>query len=136
MRSSALTANAPRSLPLSPQARAMASKASDQRRIAPICSTAGELLDHRVLDHGALEEVRVERGVQTQRVGEEELAELVRVDQPVLDQLVGLLQHPGHVHDVEVAHVGAEDRTQTMLGAEGPGGDGVVGLAPEEEALA
>src|SRR2546428_7132689 len=95
---------------------------------------AGLLFDHR-----AAEEVRVHLAPEAHGVGEHEVLEVVVVDEAVLDQLVRLRHHLGHVGHVEVADVRREDRVEPRahrvgLLVEGPRVDRVVGLAAEVEA--
>src|SRR5437879_648613 len=95
---------------------------------------AGLLFDHR-----AAEEVRVHLAPEAHGVGEHEVLEVMVVDEAVLDQLVRLRHHLGHVGHVEVADVRGEDRVEPRahrvgLLVEGPRVDRVVGLAAEVEA--
>src|SRR2546422_7258035 len=95
---------------------------------------AGLLFDHR-----AAEEIRVHLAPEAHGVGEHEVLEVVVVDEAVLDQLVRLRHHVGHVGHVEVADVRREDRVQprahrVRLLVERPRVDRVVGLAAEVEA--
>src|SRR6266511_5881608 len=91
-----------------------------------------------VLDHGAVEELRVGAGVEANRVREHEGAEVVVVEELALDELVRLLEHGGDVGYVPVADVGAEDRAEldsegVDAGVERERVGRVVGLAAEEE---
>src|SRR4030095_8139079 len=90
--------------------------ALDASRIPPTSATArmssprGRLREHigrGLLDRGALEEVRVDLAPEAHRVAEHEVPEVLVGEQPVLDELVGLGHHRGHVRHVEVADVGA-----------------------------
>src|SRR5438034_5216958 len=100
-------------------------------------SLTRELLDHRRLHHRALEEIGVHGGVQTRGIAEDELAQLGLGDEAVLDHLVGFLEHLGHVHHIEVSHVGAEDGPQPVVAVlvEGPRRHHIIGLAAEIEPL-
>src|SRR6266542_82790 len=107
---------------------------------APVCERfdlARELLGHRRLHHRALEEIGIHRGVQTGGIAEDELAQLGLGDEAVLDHLVGLLEHLGHVDHVEMTNVGAEDGPQSVAAVlvESPRRRHGVGLAAEVEAL-
>jgi hypothetical protein len=103
----------------------------------PAVSTFGQLLLYRGLDDGAREEVRVDRRMEPRGIGEDELAQVIVADHPVLDHFVGVLEDRGHVDDVEVAGVRAEDAPESVIAVpiEGPGGHHVGGLAAEVEAL-
>src|SRR5262249_38755735 len=95
-----------------------------------------EHLGRLLLDYRALEEIRVHLAPEAYGVREGEVPEVVVVEQSVLDQLVRLRHHLGHVGDVEVADVRAEERVETRahrvgVAVEGPRVDGVVGLAAE-----
>src|SRR3989441_3710158 len=99
----------------------------------------GEHLRRLLLDHRTLEEVRVHLAPEAHGVREHEIAEVVVGEQLVLDQLVGLGQDLGHVGDVHVTDVRAEERVEARvhrvrLAVEGPRVDGIVGLAAEVEA--
>ena len=74
--------------------------------------TAADQVGDSPLDDRAPEEVGVGLRPEPGGVLEHEAAEVVWSIRPVLDQLVGLGQHLGHVGHVEVADVGAEDGLQ------------------------
>src|SRR5690349_9397121 len=100
-----------------------------------IAEHLGSLLFHRRPG----EEVGIHLAPEPHRVGEHEVAEVVIVDQAVLDQLIGFRHHVRHVGDVEMADVGREDRVEPRahrirLAVERPRVDGVVRLAAEVEA--
>src|SRR5579862_2122383 len=90
------------------------------------------------LDRGAFEEVGVHAGVEHDGIREHEFLELGVVEELVLVELVGFLEHGGHVGDVPMADIGAEHRLE--LGAErveaaveAQRDQRVVGLAAEIE---
>src|SRR5205823_1170702 len=110
------------------------------RNSAEVGTALGEHLRRRLLHHRALEEVGIDLAPEAHGVGKHELAKVVVAQQSVLDQLVGLGDDLGHVGDVHVADVGAEERVEPRvhrvgLAIEGPRVDGIVGLAAEVEAL-
>src|SRR5262249_59999714 len=72
----------------------------------------GEHLGGLLLDRRALEEVGVDLAPEAHGVAEHEVAEILLVDQPVLDQLVGFGDDVGHVRHVEMSDVRAEDRVE------------------------
>ncbi len=87
---------------------------------------------------GPVEERGVALGEEASGVVEHELAELVVGEQAPPHEGVGLVDHPGHLLDVPVADVRAEDRSETRpkgigLG-EGEGHGAIVRLATEVEA--
>ena len=94
------------------------------------------LRGHQLLDHGALEEVRVHAGVQFHRIGQRELAEVFFGDEAVLDHFPGLLDHLRGIGNVEVADIRSHHRLQFQprLLVEGHHRHRVVGLAAEVEA--
>src|SRR5579875_2129753 len=101
-------------------------------------SWAAQQILYRVFDHRALEEVGVHAGPQAGGISEDEIAKIVFSDQSVFDQFVSLLGHFGHIGDVPMADVGAEDGVEP--GAKGKlarierhGVDRVVSLAAEIE---
>ena len=69
-----------------------------------------KFIGHRLLDDGALEEVRVVARVQTRGVGERELAEIVLGHEALLDQLKGFRNHVREIGHIEMGKVGAENR--------------------------
>src|SRR6187402_2420553 len=98
---------AARSVPVGARSAGVTSAmALDASRIPPTGATAsgsspgGGLRQHLgggLFDRGALEEVGVDLAPEAHRVAEHEVAEVVVAEQPVLDQLVGLGHHRGHV---------------------------------------
>ena len=78
---------------------------AERSAVDPAVSTFGQLLLYRGLDDGA----RVDRRVEPRGIGEDELAQVIVADQPVLDHFVGIPEDRGRVDDVEVADVRAED---------------------------
>ena len=71
-----------------------------------------QLIGHRLLDDGVLEEVRVVARVQTRGVGERELPEILLRHEALLHQLEGFRNHLPEIGHVEMRKVGAEDRPQ------------------------
>src|SRR5215469_15850011 len=55
--------------------------------------------------HRAFEEIRICGAEELHRVGEQEVAQVSFADEPILDQLVCLAQHFGHVHHVEMSNI-------------------------------
>src|SRR5215469_5709193 len=107
-----------------------------RNRVDPPLSRRREHLGRLLLDYRALEEVWIHLAPKAHGVREGEVSEVAVVEQSVLDQLVRLRHHFGHVGDIEMADVRAEERVQTRahwvgLAVEGPRVDGVVGLAAE-----
>ena len=86
-------------------------------------------------DARAFEEAGVLRAPQPHRIGEGEVAEIIRGDVAVFDQLVRLGQRMAHVDHVEMPDVGAEDRIELgperVVAAERGGIHPVVRLAAE-----
>src|SRR5712691_5592444 len=92
----------------------------------------------RLLDDRSVEEPRIARPPHPHGVGEGEVAEVLRGDETVLDELVGLRQHLEHVRHVEVADVGAEQRVEPRAervdaAVERPDVHRVVGLTAKVE---
>ena len=92
-----------------------------------------------LFDGGALEEIGVVRGPEFHRIGEDEVAEVGISDQSIVDQFVSFMQHFGHIWNVEMADVRAENRAEARierigLRVERPCINRVVGLAAEVEA--
>src|SRR5438552_13700353 len=90
-------------------------------------------LTYFLLHHSSREEPRIHTGIERDRVGEDEIPEVLFRDQALLDQLIGFFYNFSHIRHIPVADVGAEENTETR--PEGvhsrvkcPGSDGVVRL--------
>ena len=76
----------------------------------------------------------------THRVLEDEITEILSADQPVINQLMRLGQHTGHVANIEVTDIGTEQGIQLhamrqVVPRECPGVHRVVRLATEIESV-
>src|SRR5712692_519469 len=92
-----------------------------------------------LLDHSALEEIRIHPCVQLDRVNEHEVAKIFLSDEPLFDQFPRLGRGVTHVEQVAMTDVGTEDHVEAhveriVLRVERPCGNVVVALASEEEA--
>src|SRR5713101_4640513 len=92
-----------------------------------------------LLDHSALEEIRIHPCVQLDRVNEHEVAKIFLSDEPLFDQFPRLGRGVTHVEQVAMTDVGTEDHVEPhveriVLRVERPCGNVVVALASEEEA--
>src|SRR5438105_12177587 len=63
-------------------------------------------------DPRPLEEARVLRAPQPDRIGEDEVVEIALRQHPILDQLIGFRQRLAHVDNIEMADIGAVDRVE------------------------
>src|SRR5579883_2974387 len=79
-----------------------------ERLIDQTGSALGQIAVYRAFDHRAFEEIRIDRGPQTGRIAEYEIAEILGRGHFFLDHFVGLLQHFQHVGHVEMAYIRAE----------------------------
>lgn len=88
------------------------------------------------LQNSTLKEVRPSFCPEAQGIKENKLAKILLGYKPVFDQLVGLLQHLIHIHNVEMTYIGAEQRLKSSLiridaRIEGPRIDRIVRFASE-----